>query len=297
MRLIVKKDGRQISDFKFAKGPIHIGRHTDSHVFLSDRSVSRHHAVIFNTEDGKWFIEDLNSANKTYLNDKQIQKSEIANGSIVKVGDFVIEISIEEKSEAVEATNLEDTRAKTAYNEDAITEKGGQLQVIARQTDFEHAPDMRLPAKRVKDFMKAADAICKANNHDELISALLDVANSQFSAFHSWCALRNVPAGSMTAHGGRRRDGSRMQFAEIACNDQITDAIEKKQFLLLPRMPVEIRDKQKINSAMVGPIICKDGCFGVLYVDNEMSHERYSLSDLDYLILVSIHTAAILRNF
>ena len=204
---------------------------------------------------------------------------------------------MKKKAKLSKAATLEDTRAKTAYDEDAITEKAGQFQIIARRTDFEHAPDMRLPAKRVKDFMKAAEAICKANNHDELISALLDVANTQFSAFHSWCALRNVPAGSMTAHGGRRRDGSRMQFAEMACNDKITDAIEKKQFLLLPRMPVEIRDKQKINSAMVGPIICKDGCFGVLYVDNDMSHEHYSLSDLDYLMILSIHTAAILRNF
>jgi predicted component of type VI protein secretion system len=297
MRLTVKKDGNQIGDFDFAKGPIHIGRHTDSHIFLSDRSVSRHHAIIFNTEDGKWLIEDLNSANKTYLNDKQIQKEEVVNGSVIKVGDFILEVSIEEKSEAVQAATLEDTLSKTAYNEDALIEKAGQFQVIVRRTDFEHAPDMRLPAKRVKDFIKAAEAICKANNHDDLISALLDVANSQFSAFHSWVALRNVPAGSMTAHGGRQRDGSRMQFSEVACNDKITEAIEKKQFMLLPRMPVEIRDKQKINSAMVGPIICKDGCFGVVYVDNDMSHEHYSLSDLDYLMLISIHTAAILRNF
>ena len=296
MRLIIKKDGRQVGDFKFAKGPIHIGRHTDSHVFLPDRSVSRHHAVIFNTEDGKWFVEDLNSANKTYLDEKQIQKAEVVNGNNLKVGDFVIEVSIEEKSEAAKAAALEDTRAKTAYDENALIEKEGQFQVIARRTDFEHAPDMRLPANRLKDFMKAADTVCKANNHDELINALLDIAHSQFSAFHSWAALRNVPAGSMTAHGGRRHDGSRMQFADIACNDKVTDSIEKKQFLLLPRMPVEIRDKQKINSAMVGPIICKDGCFGVLYVDNDMSHEHYSLSDLDYMMILSIHTAAILKH-
>lgn len=296
MRLIIKKDGRQVGDFRFAKGPIHIGRHTDSHVFLPDKSVSRHHAIIFNTEDGKWLIEDLNSANKTYLNGKQVQKEEVVNGNNLKIGDFTIEIGIEEKSAEAKAVALEDTRAKTAFSEDALIEKEGQFQVIARRTDFEHAPDMRLPANRLKDFMKAADSVCKANNHDELINALLDIAHSQFSAFHSWAALRNVPAGSMTAHGGRRHDGSRMQFTEVACNDKITESIEKKQFLLLPRMPVEIRDKQQINSAMVGPIICKDGCFGALYVDNDMSHEHYNLSDLDYMMILSIHTAAFLKH-
>jgi hypothetical protein len=297
MRLIVKKNGQQLSEFKFTKGPIHIGRNTDSHIFLSDKAVSRHHAIIFNTDDGKWMIEDLNSANKTYLNDKQVHKEEIADGNIIRISDFIIEINIEEKSEAAKAVTLEDTLTKTAYDEEAITEKGGQLQVIARRIDSEHAPDMRLPTKRIRDFMKAAEVICRANNHDELISALLDIANTQFSAFHSWCALRDESAGSMTAHGGRRRDGSRMQFAEITCNDKITFAIENNQFLLLPRMTVEVREKQKINSAMVGPLICKDGCFGVLYVDNDMSHEHYGLSDLDYLMILSIHTAAILKNF
>jgi hypothetical protein len=34
-----------------------------------------------------------------------------------------------------------------------------------------------------------------------------------------------------------------------------------------------------------------------LYVDNAMDHEHYSLSDLDYLMLLAIHTAAIVENF
>jgi hypothetical protein len=39
------------------------------------------------------------------------------------------------------------------------------------------------------------------------------------------------------------------------------------------------------------------GCFGALYVDNATDHEQYNLSDLDYLMLLAISTAAILENF
>jgi hypothetical protein len=39
------------------------------------------------------------------------------------------------------------------------------------------------------------------------------------------------------------------------------------------------------------------GCFGVIYIDNDKDQEPYSLSDLDYLMLLAIHTAAILENF
>jgi hypothetical protein len=48
---------------------------------------------------------------------------------------------------------------------------------------------------------------------------------------------------------------------------------------------------------MVASIMRPNGCFGVLYVDNAMIQEHYSLSDLDYLMLIAMHTAAILKKF
>ncbi len=77
MRLVVKQSNGTINEFQFAQGPVYIGRGANSQVFLPDRAVSRQHAVIFTTQDGKWFVEDLDSANKTYLNDKAIHKAAI----------------------------------------------------------------------------------------------------------------------------------------------------------------------------------------------------------------------------
>jgi len=299
MRLVVRKSGSdEVNEFRFNNGPIHIGRHTDSQIFLPDRAVSRHHAVIFDTEDGKWLVEDLNSANKTYLDDIAIKKAEVKDGSVIRIADFLIEAHLEKTTEAQKEMQLEDTLAKTAYGlDDTVSSGSREPQIITRRTDFEHAPDIMLPIKRAKDFIQATEAICGADTQDEMISSLLDIAKRQFNAFHCWCALRNEPAGSMTAHSGRKSDGSTVQFSDIKFNDKITEAIEKQQFLLMPRVPVEFRDKFKINSVMIGPVISRGGCYGVFYIDNDMSHDHYNLSDLDYLMLLSIHTAAILKHF
>jgi GAF domain-containing protein len=48
---------------------------------------------------------------------------------------------------------------------------------------------------------------------------------------------------------------------------------------------------------MIAPIMDPTGCFGVLYVDNSADQGPYALSDLDYLMLLAIHTAAIVENF
>ena len=51
MRLVIKKDDKVINEFQFKRGPVNIGRHADSQVFLADRTVSRHLAVIFFSVD------------------------------------------------------------------------------------------------------------------------------------------------------------------------------------------------------------------------------------------------------
>ena len=62
-----------------------VGRAPDSHIVVSERSVSRHHARIF-FESGHYWLKDLDSANGTKLNGKKVKlqmlsdKDEIAFG-------------------------------------------------------------------------------------------------------------------------------------------------------------------------------------------------------------------------
>ena len=286
MHLVVKQAGITINNFRFAKGPIHIGRHIHSQIMLPDIMVSRQHAVIYETQEGNWIVEDLDSANKTYLNDKAIHKAEIKNGDCLRIVDFVIEINIEEQTEADKRIHLDDTLI-TTFREPKI---------IMRDLDAEHAPDIRLPAKRTKDYLHATKVICKANGANEVLDTLLSIMLQQFAAYHVWCALRNEPSGSMACHTGRSRDGREIQISDIKLNDKINHAAENGHFILLPQVSELLEDKT-IRSAMIAPVIGAAGCFGVMYIDNNMEQQPYSLSDLDYLMLLAIHTAAILENF
>ena len=287
MHLVVKKGEQTVEEFRFGEGPIYIGRQPNSQVFLPERMVSRQHAVIFATEEGKWMVEDLDSANKTYLNEEAIHKAEIKTGDCLRIADFTIEINLEEEGGIGEPTT---------HLEDTLTDVSREPQIIVRKPDAEDAPDIKLPAKRMKDFMQATEAICKANGPDELLQVLLSVTLRQFSAYHAWCALRNQPTGPMTSHAGKSRDGQAVELSAIKLNEKITQAVEKGQFLLLPQVSAQIGG-EGIRSAMIAPIMDPTGCFGALYIDNATDHEQYSLSDLDYLMLLAISTAAILENF
>ena len=290
MRLVVKQNGRAINELQFAKGPVYIGRQTNSQVFLPDRGVSRQHAVIFSTQDGKWMVEDLDSANKTYLNDEAIHKTEVKTGDILRITDFTIEINLKDITAAEKPLDLEDTLTTTA------TARGPQI--IIRKPGAEQAPPIRFPAERTVDFLQATEAIGKANGMDEMIQVLLGIIAKQFGAFNFWCALRNQADGPMTCHAGKKRDGQALELNEIELNEKINEAIEKKEFLLfLFSRDMTVEKTGQIRSVVIAPIISQAGCFGVLYSNNTFRDEHYNLSDLDYLMLLAISTAAILENF
>lgn len=291
MRLVLKQKDGESKEYQFAQGPIEIGRAADSHVFLPDRTVSKKHAVIVCDGDGQWELQDLGSANKTYLNGEVVAKAPIKSGDAIRITDFTLEVNLDERSQADQSAQFEDTLNLEAGLSTPLHE------TVVRKPDAGHAPAMRLAAKRLSDFSHACDAICKATNLEEMLVALLNVSVQQFSAFHTWCALREQPSGPMTYHAGKRRDGKPVELGDLMLADKINQAVERAQSLVMPRVAADLESKERIRSALIAAICGPAGCYGVIYVDNAMIHDHYTLGDLDYLMLIAMHTAAVLKRF
>jgi hypothetical protein len=261
MRMVVKQKDGNTKEFQFVEGPVSIGRGANSHVFLPDKAVSRQHAIIHSADGGQWVIEDMGSSNKTYLNDKAVRKAPIKHGDCLRITDFTLEIILEEQAKAEAPVHPEDT----LHLEAALATP--KHETVVRRPDAQHAPAMRLAARRLTDFSTATERIFEADSLDQLLLTLLGVTLEQFNADHVWCALRNQAAGPMICHAGKKRDGSPVQLNELQLSDKITQAVEKGQFFVLPSVSAQMEAKERIRSAMVAAIMRPTGCFGVLYVD------------------------------
>ena len=65
-----------------------IGRAVECDVVIVDKSVSREHVCLCH-EGRRWFVEDLNSTNGTYLNgERVVAKRDLRDGDSLKVGDI-----------------------------------------------------------------------------------------------------------------------------------------------------------------------------------------------------------------
>ncbi len=205
MRLRVKREDNLINELRFSRGPIYVGRQIGSQIFLPDRSVSRQHTVLYTTTEGKWVVEDLDSANKTFLNNEPVHKAALNDGDMLGIADFTIEINIDDVVESVSTMSLEDTLHSTLH----------EPQIVLRHMESSGAPLIRMQAKRAKDFSYAVNVILQCSSLHGLLQPMIDLLYKQFKSYHVWVSLRANPAGAMEVAKGKRISGEAVKLDDL----------------------------------------------------------------------------------
>jgi hypothetical protein len=70
-----------------------VGRHTESDIRLPLPDVSRRHCR-FLYADGKWSVVDLQSLNGTFVNQEPIEKADLNQNDLVRIGSFTFRIDL-----------------------------------------------------------------------------------------------------------------------------------------------------------------------------------------------------------
>jgi len=87
--LVVIRGERLGSRIDLGIGAVLIGRATDCDFRISERSVSRAHCRVF-MRDGSFWVEDLDSTNRSFVNDEEIQSRRLVDGDQLRVGKTVL---------------------------------------------------------------------------------------------------------------------------------------------------------------------------------------------------------------
>ncbi len=122
VRLTLK--GRPIRSYTFAQKQVTIGRDPESDIFLDNAGVSRNHAK-FELTPGGYVVEDLGSANGTFLNDEQVAKKHVADDDIVRVGKFALWVNLGE-DQRTKAGGSE-KRASATTDQGTVVLSNGQI--------------------------------------------------------------------------------------------------------------------------------------------------------------------------
>jgi diguanylate cyclase (GGDEF)-like protein len=86
-----ESQGRRL---KLGDVPVTMGRSADCDLRLLNRAISRLHCRVWRDNSGFW-VRDLNSTNKTYLNDRPVVEARLKDGDFITVGGIVVQFTQE----------------------------------------------------------------------------------------------------------------------------------------------------------------------------------------------------------
>lgn len=85
LQILLKFNKSVLKVFQSDKAEITIGRNLKNDLQIDNLAVSNFHARIERSQD-KYFIEDLNSTNGTYVNEEKIARCELQDGDTASIG-------------------------------------------------------------------------------------------------------------------------------------------------------------------------------------------------------------------
>ena len=91
-RLRVLSAGQLVIEHELFRGRMMIGRAADADLRIDDRTISRHHCQIICT-DKLTTIQDFNSTNGVYVNDRRVRRHALRDGDVFLLGAYHVEYS------------------------------------------------------------------------------------------------------------------------------------------------------------------------------------------------------------
>ena len=91
LKILLKFKNAEIKTLETDKAEITIGRHPGNDIHIDNLGVSKQHAKIIR-QDGGHVVEDLNSTNGTFINDKRVARAVLKNNDEVHIGKHSLHI-------------------------------------------------------------------------------------------------------------------------------------------------------------------------------------------------------------
>jgi predicted component of type VI protein secretion system len=153
LKVRVSLMGRPVRSYTFNKKSVSIGRDPSSDIFLDNTGISRSHARIERTPGG-YLLEDLGSANGTFLNDSQVERDYVGHDDVVRIGKFALWMGVESDrrsnqllGQGVSAGAVEGTMILSPDQLQQMQEKAHQAELDSAATPTLGTPAPESPRK------------------------------------------------------------------------------------------------------------------------------------------------------
>ncbi len=258
---------------------------------LTDYTVSRRHAELSRTGRG-WRIEDLRSANGTYLNGKRLERpTRLKHGDQIKMGSTLIvwdgseDKSLDVSGEAATIiADLVDLDAGSQRQDASIigsVASGDDSMILASPAAAEAVRSWRV----VSTLLEAVGAV---DSPHQLTERVMDVVFEEVPADRGFILMKQEKRGRFETEVVRHSEDSR---DKIRASRTIVDhVIQNREGILCSDATSDARFNSAdqndsihamgLQSIICAPMIAREEVLGVIYIDSAMSKHIYTEEQL-----------------
>jgi serine phosphatase RsbU (regulator of sigma subunit)/pSer/pThr/pTyr-binding forkhead associated (FHA) protein len=266
-----------------------LGRNPDCGIVIPITSVSREHAQIVRIQ-GKYFIEDKQSRNGTFVNNQAISaRTPLRNNDRIRICDFIA--AYHDQQPLTMADEDLDDQESTSTVEATLMQPA--LQLLETQ-----------PAEKLRVLLEISSSLGKTLEVDKLLPKIVD---SLFGLFRQAdrCFLIQVEEASgklmprvVKTRNPREETNARYSKSLVrrcveSAQSFLSDDASRDDRVQLSQSVVDFR----IRSVMIAPLVTGEGkAFGVIQLDTQDRGKKFTQEDLQLLSCVAIQASVAMEN-
>ena len=288
-----KEEGDDVV-FNIQKLPVILGRDKENEITLSDKSVSRKHAQIFQKRN-KLFIKDLGSINGTFVNGEKVKSSGFSFGDTLQIGFYKLEVNMSDQ--VTESSQDEWDLSTHMINPEELeveAEREGQGMLEASTSSV------------IGFFQKAGKILENAFELDDIVSGILDLTFQIIPATRGFVLLIDPETGEMVERAQKFRGSDKLQVkgGSNLSTTILDHAIKQGRAVLTVDAGSDERFdaaesvlKQNIRGAICVPLKGRTDILGAIYVHSGLSSHKFTVNDLKLMTAVGAEMGVAIENF
>ncbi|MCH7685942.1 MAG: SpoIIE family protein phosphatase [Planctomycetes bacterium] len=304
---------------------LRIGRHPSSEIVLDNAAVSRFHAQILQSH-GIFYVEDLRSRNRTYLNDEIFEgRCELHDGDSLQVCDFAFRFHYKMPSADQVSSESPNDSSSIRTNTDESTRSsrlGVELRGLKVESETEESPDassiittlnasssegLKLsvkPEAKLRAVLDISNAVAHTLLLEDVLQKTLDGLFKIFpQADEGFVLLKDPVKDKLLVQATKSRITVEDESVRISMTI-VRQAMDEHKAILSADAVKDSRfnmsdslSELQIRSMMCAPLVGQSGdVLGVLQIDTKDLQQQFTQDDLDMLVSVVSQVGLAVEN-
>jgi adenylate cyclase len=277
-----------------------IGRHPDNTIQILDRIISKEHAQIQRTPDGRYLLRDLRSLNGTFMKGERITERFLEDADEITMGSTRLRfVDKGQDDDALHRVTIAPGSMTESHIRQRINAASGKFLPERSITDEKV---LRRDYERLRIGHELATAVGSELDLEKLLPKILDKAFELVGADRGAILLTHEKTGELVPRYVKTRTGKGDKNIVLS-NTVLSQVLQNKESVLSSDATMDKRFSsahsiimQGIRSTMTVPLLHADELLGIMHLDSQIQSNAFTEKDLQICTGMAAQAAIAIQN-